>query len=133
MSIEEIIDGLNSIAREKQAKNAGLPDGWPLDTGLLDDETVLREAIALLKTHPEAQPDEPLTLEELREMGNKWVWIKILVPLGGIESGYFIKKVQFSDEQNFVCGYPGDVRCRLAYSGYMDIWKAYGCQPKEEV
>lgn len=69
MSIEEIIDGLNSIAREKQAKNAGLPDGWPLDTGLLDDETVLREAIALLRNHPDAQPNDPLTLEELPGKG----------------------------------------------------------------
>lgn len=88
MSIEEIIYGLNSIAREKQAKNAGLPDGFPLDTGLLDDETVLREAIALLKTHPEAQPNEPLTPEDTLTMhgepaflhwpdGGEWVLIRV--------------------------------------------------------
>lgn len=76
MRIEEIISGLDNIAREKQAKNAGLPDGWPLDTGLLDDETVLREAIAIIRTHPEAQPNEPLALENLREMKGPVVWLQ---------------------------------------------------------
>ena len=34
----------------------------------------LVEAIEALKAHPDAQPNEPLTLEELREMDGKPVW-----------------------------------------------------------
>lgn len=60
MSIEEIIKRMDSIAREKHAKNAMLPDGWPLDPEVVEDEAALREAIALLRTHPDNQPNEPL-------------------------------------------------------------------------
>lgn len=41
-----------------------------------DFDTAMGTAIALLKTHPDAQPNEPLTLEELKEMGGQPVWVK---------------------------------------------------------
>lgn len=74
MSIEEIISELERLVQKPRGQNASLTDGWPLDSQLLADETVLREAIALLKTHPEAQANEPLTPEELREMGGRPYW-----------------------------------------------------------
>lgn len=37
-----------------------------------------REIIALLRTHPDAQPNEPLTFEELKKMDGKPVWLNTL-------------------------------------------------------
>ncbi len=71
MSIEEIIERLETL--QATAKNIA---EW--DLGENKDAKALREAIALLKTHPDAQPNEPLTLEELREMVDRPVWIKAL-------------------------------------------------------
>lgn len=36
---------------------------------------ILLDAAALLRTHPDNQPNRPLTLEELREMDGQPVWI----------------------------------------------------------
>lgn len=35
------------------------------------------EIIALLRTHPDAQPNEPLTETELRCMVGDWVWVTV--------------------------------------------------------
>ena len=40
-----------------------------------DFDTAIETAINLLKTHPDNQPNDPLTLEELREMDGEPVWI----------------------------------------------------------
>lgn len=74
MSIEEIINRLDYLMRKEHAKNVAFPDGFPLDEDVLWNKAALREAIDLLKTHPDAQPNEPLTLEELREMGGYPYW-----------------------------------------------------------
>ena len=60
MSIEEIKDRLYYMAHSKE------------------DADVLRAALALLGTHPDAQPNEPLTEEELRELAGKPVWCEDL-------------------------------------------------------
>ena len=68
MSIEEIIDKLEEMAADREETI--------LPGCLWYDEIVpLREAIALLRTHPEAQPNEPLTLEELLEMDGEVVYL----------------------------------------------------------
>ena len=76
-------------------------------------------------------PNDPLTLEELREMGKDWVWIELLVPHCRIEAGYYLKKTQFSDTDKFCCGYPGVVVRDLPYSLYGDTWTAYRRKPGE--
>lgn len=129
MSIEEIINGLDSIAREKQAKNAGLPDGWPLDTGLLDDETVLREAIALLETHPEAQPNEPLTLDELREMEYCPVWTETKGVSG---SGRWELVVDAECEKRLKMASGEDEIYEVYTDSYGKTWIAFRRPPKEE-
>lgn len=71
MSIEEIRDRLYYMARSKE------------------DADVLRAALALLRTHPEAMPNEPLTLEDTLQMhgdpaylcwpdGGEWVLIRVV-------------------------------------------------------
>lgn len=71
MSIEKVIAKLEEMAKDREDILPGCL-GW-------DEAEPLREAIAKLKTHPEAQPNEPLTLEELREMDGKPVWVDGLV------------------------------------------------------
>lgn len=43
--------------------------------GTKEEADVLRETLALLRTHPDAQPNEPLTLVELRSMLDCPVWM----------------------------------------------------------
>ena len=78
-------------------------------------------------------PNAPLTLEELREMGDEWVWIKFLVPVYGMESGYYIKQTQFSDKDNLYFGYSAPKLSvgYLVYAGYGDMWLAYRRKPEE--
>lgn len=67
MSIEEIIRSLEKHALILDSIDPVGKTGMP---------RVIREVIALLRSHPEAQPNEPLTLEELREMDGEPVWVK---------------------------------------------------------
>ena len=87
MSIEEIVHeiALEGSAYEEMVEGTTVTDRvkkrWARRI------TAMREAIALLKTHPEALPNEPLTLEELREMEGKPIWIKKLTGYGVSEYG----------------------------------------------
>ncbi len=64
MSIDEIIDELRGFEEHLDAVyGIGVPPSFG-------------SAIEKLKTHPEAQPNEPLTPEELREMDGQPVWIE---------------------------------------------------------
>ena len=70
MSVPEIINELTALAyrldsmRRHQATTEGLKT-----------TRVLREAAAILGTHSDEKPNDPLTLEELREMDGEPVWI----------------------------------------------------------
>lgn len=70
MGIESIIKWMESMIYE--------PKETAISTETALCNEMAREAIAFLKTHPEAQPNEPLTLEELRMMGGKPVWCEEL-------------------------------------------------------
>lgn len=74
MSIEEIIKWLEGMIYDPEEV------ALPIETVLRNE--MAREAIALLKTHPDAQPNEPLTLEELRDMCEP-VWVSV----PGLKSG----------------------------------------------
>lgn len=75
MSIEQIFNGLESLAR--LCHNQSITSKTKYAHDLWDDmDSVAAEALALLKTHPDAQPNEPLTLEELRNR-NKPVFVKV--------------------------------------------------------
>lgn len=90
------------------------------------------EVIQQLKKKTAPPPNDPLTMEQLREMGKDWVWIDLLVPLYGMNSGYYIKHPRFSDVDKFCCGYPGVVIRSIPYSGYGDTWIAYRRKPEDE-
>lgn len=44
--------------------------------GTREEADVLRETLALLRTHPDAQPNEPLTVAELLGMKGDPVWLQ---------------------------------------------------------
>lgn len=68
MSIEEIIEKL------EEAVNLGdSPHRGPFGTHIRKEYLV--EAIEKLRTYPDAQPNEPLTLEELKEMDGEPVLV----------------------------------------------------------
>lgn len=86
MSIEEIIKVLEQeracVARQGE-------DGCDRDCVrcdlVMDDKVILGAydtAISLLRTHQDNQPNEPLTLEELREM-HEPVWVSVPVLKNG--------------------------------------------------
>lgn len=66
MSIEEIIKVLKE--HESWLKMVGPETKKEVEA--------VSTAIALLKTHPEAQPNEPLTIEDLLNMSGRPVWIE---------------------------------------------------------
>lgn len=70
MSIEEIISRLEFVACAIDGKK-----GAKVLCGALDAKA-LRSAVTLLRTHPDAQPNEPLTLSELLEVRGGPAWLQ---------------------------------------------------------
>lgn len=62
--IKEIIKDLDYLHDKLEDKPLGVRVG------------AISAATALLRTHPDAQPNEPLTLEELLEMDGEPVWVE---------------------------------------------------------
>lgn len=118
-------------------------DADALQTALVDEYSGIsgyktREgfyrAIEIVRQQPTISPppNDPLTLEELRELGKDWVWIKLLVPLYRVETGYYVKHKKFSSEDRLCCGYPDIVMRDLSYADYGCDWLAYRRKPEEE-
>jgi hypothetical protein len=84
-----------------------------------------------------AQPEnEPLTLEELRQMDGEplkhWVWIEILLPETWpyeMDSGYYRNILDHTGGEAFCCGYPG-WSTGLPYDDYGKTWLAYRAKPE---
>lgn len=68
MSIEEIIKWLEGMIYDPEEV------ALPIETVLRNE--MAREAIALLKTHPDAQPNMALTKRELQDMDGQPAWCK---------------------------------------------------------
>lgn len=63
------------------------------------DAKAIREAITMLRTHPDAQPNEPLALEELREMDGQPVWVETIYG-GGALGGSSWALVEIQEDGN---------------------------------
>lgn len=127
MSIEQIFNGLESLAQlchnqSITAKTKYAHDLWD------DMDSIATEALALLKTHPEAQPNQPLTLEELRKMDGQPVWVKDLHYSD--YSGWWI----IGWSPNGYCVLASAMRAHMGYSveNYGIDWIAYRRPPKED-
>lgn len=108
MSIEEIKDRLYYMAHSKE------------------DADVLRAALALLRTHPEAQPNEPLTLEELQDMAGLPVWVESPGVDRKISGRWIIVEGAIPEDEVLFCN--GDFNCW----DYGRVWLAYRRPPKED-
>ena len=117
MSIEEIIEELQNHA------------SWLEMIGGRDAQKELKAvnaAIALLRTHPEAQTNEPLTLEELRKMDGQPVWVKAPGVSNDISGRWVI--VEGVDLEDRTIYTRGDFSCH----DYGAVWLAYLRPPKED-
>ena len=75
--------------------------------------------------------NEPLTLDELREMPIRdWVWIDVLHLKEAISS-YYRKYDGYKKDEIFWCGYPG-LGFRFFYEDYGKTWLAYRQKPEED-
>ena len=109
---------------------------WYIDAGsltqedkrLLDDLNLPRRYDRRTAHGPCEYP--PMTVDELREMGKDWVWIKLLVPHYGMDTGYYIKHEENPGRDSFQCGYPRIWVRGLPYSLYEDNWLAYRHRPE---
>lgn len=80
-------------------------------------------AVTALRTHPDAQPNEPLTLEELRGMYGKPVWVEYEDGKDGRWGLVGIGEITF----------PAGEFCVICEDGFGQSWKAYLRPPKEDV
>lgn len=108
MTIKEIIDHLDELEK--------------FDVEDPDNREALRAAIEKLRTHPDAQPNEPLTLEELRVMYGKPVWVEYEDGKDGRWGLVGIGEITF----------PAGEFCLICEDGFGQSWKAYRRPPKEE-
>lgn len=113
--IEEIIQKLQEAVDLGDAPKRG-------PFGVFVRKEYLVEAIALLRTHPDAQPNEPLTLEELRDLHGKPVWIHRTEDGQGWWSVVRISDTRLYTDYGAWC----DLR------DYGETWIAYRRPPKEE-
>ena len=119
MSIEEVIEKI------EEAVNLGdSPHRGPFGTFVRKEYLV--EAIDLLRTHPDTQPNEPLMLEELGEMVGLPVWVET----PGVDrevSGRWVivDGVSLEDKALYT---KGDFTCH----DYGTVWLAYRRPPKED-
>ena len=74
--------------------------------------------------------NEPLTLDELREMPIRdWAWIEVLHSKEAV-SAYYRKYDGYKTDEIFWCGYPG-LGFRFFYEDYGKTWLAYRQKPEE--
>lgn len=78
------------------------------------------------------QENEPLTLDELREMElQQWVWIETKMPFDCKEkvTAYYSKHYDYTHDTAFCCGYPG-ITFSFDYADYGKTWLAYRRKPE---
>lgn len=110
MKVEEIIEKLERLAGSHGIQSIGH-----------EERVVLREAIALLRTHPDAQPNEPLTVEELREVDETPVWVHRLED----NTGFWV--IARTRDGKLFTHYGGWFLLQM----YEKTWMAYRRPPKE--
>lgn len=131
MTREEAINALD-IVEHMESFSVSYGPGEPMNQTTVGElKEACRMAISTLRTQVDTPPNGPLTPEELREMGEGWVWIELLVPFYRMESGYYRKRSRFSDADKFCCGYFNVVIRDLPYSLYGDTWLAFRRRPEE--
>ena len=129
MTIEEAIEyweGLRKTFSSQLEKEENHFGRMHLQTTI----DALDMAISALRQQ-DARKNDPLTLDELREMPIRdWVWIDVLHLKEAISS-YYRKYDGYKKDEIFWCGYPG-LGFRFFYEDYGKTWLAYRQKPEEE-
>lgn len=126
MSIEEIIKVLvTERTCVKRQSGRGCDRTCERCDLVLDDKVISKayeDAIALLRTYPEAQPNEPLTQKQLQFMSGDPVWI---VREDGADRWALIRYANSGGINTYGCGF-------LTWEDLGKIWFPYRRPPKEE-
>ena len=77
-----------------------------------------------------AEPNEPLTLEQLREMDGEPVWIKRLKGLSVCDTGWAV--VDVCPNQIRVWWFGSEVEDEPSEKDYGETWLAYRCPPEKQ-
>lgn len=118
MSIEEMFERLEYMALMMEIGRT---------VELINASPRYAEAIRLvLKTHPAAQPNEPLTLEELQGMVDQPVWIKSPGVSNDMSGRWVIVESVNIEERTVYTR--GDFSCH----DYGVVWLAYRRPPQED-
>lgn len=115
MTIAEIIEKLQEAVDLGDSPHRG-----PFGTFIRKEYLV--EAIEALKANPDAQPNEPLTLEELKGMYCQAVWVQYEDGIHG--SWGFVELDQIT--------LPAGAYCIIREDSFGTGWKAYRRPPKED-
>lgn len=113
MSIEAIIKWLEGMIYN--------PKGISIPTEVAFRNVMAQDAIAILRTHPDTQPNEPLTLEELRKMEGDIVYC---VPLNDWAKVVTYGLLFFGTDEY--------KNWNELIDGYGKKWLAYRHPPKED-
>lgn len=118
MSIKEIISTLDRLARGAWACSNDPRNPKKEQEKHERTAQALLEAIALLRTHPDAQPNEPLTEAQLKEMDGKAVFV--------------IPKCQVSGYMGIVAAPEKSIICRGGFIPFSLCKEIYRRPPKED-
>lgn len=121
MGIEEITERLVVIVGQEKAIEM-LCDDKLRRYRAKKNVAALRSAISLLRTHPEAQPNEPLTLEELKQMYCQAVWVKYGDGSHGSWGLVELDRITL----------PAGAYCIIRKEGFGNGWRVYRRPPKED-
>lgn len=94
------------------------------------DQAACRLAVAALRAQMEAEKNEPLTLDELREMDGDKVYIQFIGACKGFYDDEYAP--YYGKYEQYVQKYNGMLRaCDLPLKYYGESWFAYRHKPKE--
>ena len=137
MTIEETIYALD-IVEHMESFSVLYEPGEPMNRATVGKlKEACRMAISILRARTDPPPNDPLTLEELREMGLfEWLWVEVIHPtksqlLREVESAYYQVFEDYTDGDAICCGWPGLIH-DFAYEDYGKNWLAYRRKPEEE-
>lgn len=127
MNIDEALDFLNYY-RNCHYTDSSDTEEYKLAQAI---NSILPDYCAL-RAQQEAEKNEPLTLDELREMDGKPVWIMSAKEDGKIPARYMLASDYYADRDLYL--YQPDSGLTQGYQGrsYRKTWLAYRHKPKEE-
>lgn len=115
MSIDKVIEILDSGKAPETEQD------------FLDFDTAIETAINLLKNYPDNQPNDPLTMEQLRKMDGEPVWLVI----NNNRGQWAIVIIDHEEFISFICADENAFEFDLYGDNDGVEWSAYRRKPEE--